>query len=180
MNYKLKDMILIGLFTAMVSILSVVSIPTPFGVPLTLQTFIITACGYILGTKKGIVSIILYILLGISGVPVFAGLSGGISHLFGLSGGFIYGFIFLVFFAGYSNNFKNKFIGIALGILGLALCHILGIVQYSILSKNNLLSSFLMVSFPFLIKDTLSVVMAKVFAIYLNKILALNNSYNEV
>ena len=76
-NKKAKDISLITLFSAIIVICSLVTIPSV--VPFTLQTFAIFLCLNILGAKKGIVSILIYIFLGVIGLPVFSGFKGGLS-----------------------------------------------------------------------------------------------------
>ena len=82
------NLTLAALFTAVTAVLSQTAIPTPFDVPLTLQTFAVALCGYTLGIKWGLASILTYILLGTAGVPVFSGFRGGVQVLFGATGGF--------------------------------------------------------------------------------------------
>lgn len=149
---KTKDITYIAIFSALISILSVIAIPTPFGVPFTLQTFSISLAGFVLGKKYGTLSIIIYLLLGAIGLPVFAGLTGGISKFVSVTGGFLLGFIFLSFFCGFGNIFYS--------LLGLAICHLLGILQFSFLTKNSFFSSLLIVSLPYLVKDVLSIILA--------------------
>lgn len=171
MNYKVKNMVLVGIFSAIVSIFSILTIPTVSGVPVTLQTFAVALCGYILGAKKGAVSILIYILIGIIGFPVFSGMRSGITHVMGLTGGFILGFIFMAFFCGYSCKFKNRLVMFTLSIIGLILCNIIGVVQYSFLSSNSLISSFITVSLPFLPKDIISIIIAMIVSINIKKVL---------
>ena len=64
-------------------------IPNPISVPLTLQTFIIALSGFVLGSSKGVASVLVYIAVGTIGAPVFTGFQGGFSVLFGMTGGFI-------------------------------------------------------------------------------------------
>ncbi len=141
-------------------ILSIISIPSPFGVPLTLQTFGVALCGFILGKKDGTICIIVYILLGLIGLPVFSSISSGLSHLFGVSGGFIFGFLFLSFFSGFK---KSPAICISFSLFGLFICHILGILQFSFISKVHIKESFLVVSFPYILKDIISIILAYIF-----------------
>ena len=94
MKKRILNITFAALFTAITAALSQAAIPTPFGVPLTLQTFAVALCGYVLGIKWGLASIITYILLGVFGVPVFSGFKGGAQVLFGATGGFIFGFLF--------------------------------------------------------------------------------------
>ena len=73
-------MVQIAMFTAVVAVLSQIAIPMPSGVPVTLQTLAVALCGYVLGSKKGAVSLLVYALLGAVGAPVFANFKGGAWH----------------------------------------------------------------------------------------------------
>ena len=74
-NFKTLDLCMIGVVTAVIVIMAQISIPMPLGVPMTMQTFAITLAGIILGSKKGAVASLIYVLLGAVGVPVFANLA---------------------------------------------------------------------------------------------------------
>ena len=149
---KTKTITYVAIFSAIISILSIISIPTPWGVPFTLQTFSISLAGFVLGKKYGTLSVIIYLLLGAIGLPVFAGLTGGIASFVSLTGGFLFGFIFLAFLCGKNNIFY--------AILGIFICHLLGTIQFSFLTKTNILNSLIIVSLPYLIKDLLSIFLA--------------------
>lgn len=97
---KLRMMIITALFAAIIGILAQVTIPLPL-VPITGQTLAIGLAATILGARYGTVSVLLYILLGAVGIPVFAGFSAGFSVLVGPTGGFIVGFIPTALFIGY-------------------------------------------------------------------------------
>lgn len=79
---KTKQIVGIGVMTAIIAVLSQITIPLPTHVPVTLQTFAVALAGYFLGWKGGAVSALVYGLLGAIGVPVFAGWSGGFSVVF--------------------------------------------------------------------------------------------------
>ena len=83
---KTYDMVYIAVFAVVMAICSWISIPAT--VPFTLQTFGVFLAVGVLGGKRGTLSILVYILLGAVGVPVFAGFSGGIGSLFGNAGGY--------------------------------------------------------------------------------------------
>ena len=89
-----KQIVLTGMMTAVLAVLSIVTIPLPTGVPVTLQTFAMAFCGYVLGWKLGGASSALYLILGAIGVPVYAGMSGGFGALLGPAGGFRCGTVF--------------------------------------------------------------------------------------
>ena len=160
-----------ALFTALTAVCSQIAIPMPTEVALTLQTFAVALCGYVLGIKWGLASIITYLLLGTVGVPVFSGFKGGVQVLFGASGGFIFGFIFFVLICGASLFINNKALKVLVGLGGLAVCHLLGVIQFAVVYKTDFISSFLMVSAPYLIKDIISVAAALFLSLYVRKLL---------
>ena len=84
-----------ALFTATVCILSQVAFVTP-SVPLTLQTFAIALCGFILSAKWSVISVASYIAVGSLGLPVFSAFKGGIQVVLGPTGGFLFGFLAFV------------------------------------------------------------------------------------
>ena len=129
---KTKQLVLTGMMTAVVCVLSILEIPMPTGVPITLQTFALALCGYLLGWKKGFLAALLYLLLGAAGVPVFSGMSGGIQVMLGLTGGFIWGFPVLAALSGLGSGKKNAVSAVAFGVLGLAAVHLLGSFQFSL------------------------------------------------
>lgn len=171
MKMSTKTIVSIGMFTAVLAVLSILKIPMPSGVPVTLQTFAMALCGYVLGAKKGTASTCLYLLVGAIGVPVFAGMTGGVSCLVGYTGGFLWGFIFLTLLCGVSLKSKSKVLQVILGLVGLVICHLLGSAWYAVVASTTFWNSFLLVSVPYLIKDVISVVAAYAVAIALRKAL---------
>lgn len=89
---KTYDMVYIAVFAVLIAICSWISIPMT--VPFTLQTFAVFLAVGVLGGKRGSLAVLIYILLGAVGIPVFAGFSGGIGQLLGNTGGYIIGFLF--------------------------------------------------------------------------------------
>mgnify|MGYP001772773185 CR=1 FL=1 len=88
-------------FTILLALLSQIRIPLTFTpVPLTLQTFGVLLIGYYLGARLGILSILLYLLLGALGFPLFSGVKGGILVLSGPTGGYLLGFLAGVYLVG--------------------------------------------------------------------------------
>ena len=146
-----------AVFTALIAVSAFISFPLPSGVPVTLQTLVIALTGYCLGIKRGIPAILAYILLGLAGVPVFAGFSGGAAVLLGKTGGFIIGFVVLVTACALTGKMKNKVLKIIVGEAGLILCHLLGVVWFSYLTGTGVFSAAAAVSLPFIAKDALCV-----------------------
>lgn len=157
---KTKEVVCAGMFTAVLAILSQLAIPMPTGVPITLQTFAVALTGVVLSWKLGLISTVVYILLGAVGVPVFCEFSGGLHVLAGYTGGFIWGFLILVYLSGVGILMKNKVSGILFGIAGLASCHLIGVLQFMAVAGMSFTESFLLASAPYLIKDVISVILA--------------------
>lgn len=155
---KLKNIVKTAVFTAIIACCSLITIPMPSGMPITLQTLAISFSGFILGSWYGVFAVLAYIALGLIGVPVFSGFQSGIGVFAGVTGGFIIGFIFLVAFSGL--NIKNKYIKILFSFVGLILCHVIGTAWFAYLSQTDFLKAFLIVSLPYFVKDVVSVVVA--------------------
>jgi biotin transport system substrate-specific component len=96
---------LAGVFAAAIAVSSWVSVPLPFSpVPLTLQTLAVLVAGGLLGRAWGPVSVLVYLLVGLVGVPVFSGFGGGPGVLFGPTGGYLVGFVAAAFAMGVAGD----------------------------------------------------------------------------
>lgn len=157
---KVMTLVMTGLCTALICVLSVLSIPLPSGVPITLQTFAVALCSYIIGVRLGSVCVVLYMALGAVGLPVFAGFSSGIHTFVHFTGGFLWGFILMAALCGLGMRCRNKFVSIGFGLLGLLICHLCGVTQFSAVAGTPFIESFLLASAPYLIKDAVSVTLA--------------------
>ncbi len=159
---KAIDITQISLFVALMVIGAFVKIPNPFFpvVPITLQLFFAVLSGLILGAKKGTISQLIYVALGLIGVPVFA-MGGGLQYVFNPTFGFIIGFVLASFLSGLIrekvNNITVPNIYFA-SFIGLVVVYVVGIV-YLFLIKKYVMSSdvsfipIVMAMLPFIIKD---------------------------
>ncbi len=168
-KFSIQRLTAAALLTAVTIVFAQISVMTPWGVPFTLQTFAIALCGYMLGARIGFAAVMTYIVLGAAGIPVFSSFRGGISMIFGLTGGFIFGFLPFVLLCGAASGRKNIFFKIFLSLLGLVACHSLGVLQFSFVTASSLPHSFMLVSFPYLIKDIVSVIAAYCLSIIIKK-----------
>lgn len=130
---KIKDMIYIGLFSTLIVICSWISIPA--AVPFTLQTMAVFITIGLLGGRRGTLSILVYILLGAIGLPVFSGFRGGIGALFGTTGGYIMGFLFTALFMWMMEKMfgRKRIVLIFSMIVGMLLCYIFGTIWFMII-----------------------------------------------
>lgn len=166
---NLKKISVSALFCAIICIISQFSVMTPFGIPLTLQTFAISLCGYTLGAYYGTASVFIYIIIGVFGLPVFSAFQGGAQVLFGPTGGFIWGFILLCFFCGIAKSSDKLILKILFSSLGLVFCHLIGIFQFKIISGNSFIAAFLLSCLPYLLKDIISLVLAFYLSVQIKK-----------
>ena len=154
---KTADICVSALFTALIAASAFVSFPLPSGVPATLQTMAVALTGYCLGVRRAVLSVAAYILLGTAGAPVFSGYQGGVAVLTGKTGGFIIGFLPLVFFCASAAGYRRRPLRICLGGVGVLLCHLLGVGWFCFLTKTGVPPAVAAVSLPFLPKDLLCV-----------------------
>lgn len=105
MNKKSQNFTLrisfVAVFAAIICAGCFISIPLPGGVPVTLQNAFSLISGTVLGTWYGGASVAIFLVLGIIGIPVFSGMKGGIAHLLGVSGGFLWGYLIGAIIAGF-------------------------------------------------------------------------------
>ena len=128
---RLRDLILIALFAALLAICSWISLPC-LTLPITMQTFALFCTVGILGTRRGALAVLLYLTLGLIGLPVFSGMTGGFAVLLGPSGGYLIGFLLLVLIAGGIVRFLPPwrfapFLGMLFGLLA---CYLAGTLWY--------------------------------------------------
>ena len=162
---RIKNYVLISLFTALTAVCSFVTIPSP--IPFTLQTFGVFVSLLMLDGKHGTISVCLYIIAGVIGIPVFSGFSGGIGHLMGATGGYISGFILIcLFYWLVTSLFGNGLFIKAVGLtVGLFLCYAFGTLWYTAvfvgtLTLKSFADAFIICVFPFIIPDFIKIVVA--------------------
>lgn len=126
---KIHQMTSIGVMTSVICILGPLSIPIGL-VPISFTNLAIYIALYVLGMAKGTLSLIIYLLIGFIGLPVFSGFTSGPSKLLGPTGGYLIGFIFMSLIAGFCiDKFSTKWYLSIIGIIiGTAVCHSFGTV----------------------------------------------------
>jgi len=158
------DMIYIALFGILIGICSWITIPG--AIPFTLQTFGVFLTVSVLGGKRGTVAVLLYIFMGLLGIPVFSGFQGGMGILLGPTGGYIIGFIFsaLIMWSFEKLSHKNVFMQGLSMITALLVCYTFGTLWYLIIFAENsqAISIMTVISLcvvPFIIPDIIKIIM---------------------
>lgn len=164
-KFSTQDIVLIGMFAAVLAAISQVSLPMPSGVPITIQVFGIALVGTVLGWKRGFLATVVYILIGAVGVPVFANFRGGIQVLAGMSGGYILAWPVMALLSGIRPKTENKTVNlgimILLSVIGLMVVEFVGAFQWSRLTSDMSLGAIIAYSFvAFIPKDTIITVAA--------------------
>ena len=126
---SISQIAVIGVMAAVICILAPFSIPIGV-VPISFTNLAVYIALYALGMKKGTISYLIYLLIGLVGVPVFSGFTSGPQKLFGPTGGYLIGFIGMALSSGIIiDKFANKWYLCFLGmVLGTTVCYVLGTV----------------------------------------------------
>ena len=171
MNLKTQNIVICGLFAAITAVLAQISIPLPFTtVPLTMQIFAVALAGLLLGSKRGFVAILIYVLLGAIGLPVFAQMSGGLGVLLGPTGGFLLGCPFMAFVIGYISERTSSKLYILLSmVLGLGVVYITGTIMYSVVTNSTIKDSIMYCVVPFVVVDLIKLFLATSVGVLVSK-----------
>jgi len=126
---KIKDLTQVALMTAVMCVLCPLTVPIG-PVPVSLAPLMIFLGAYILGAKKGTLSVLIYLLLGFAGLPVFSGYTGGAAKILGPTGGYLIGYLFMAAISGIfvDKFYKNVLLQVAGMLIGLAVLYAFGTV----------------------------------------------------
>lgn len=167
LNAKLgtRDFAASALFAALMAVCSWISIPA--AVPFTMQTFGVFLAVGLLGGKRGSLSIIVYLLLGAVGLPVFAGFSGGLGYMLGPTGGYIVGFLFSALLMWVIEIFMGKSTSVLAFSMaaGLLLCYAFGTAWFMIVytkttGEIGLATALGWCVIPYIIPDVIKIALA--------------------
>lgn len=172
----IRDMALVALFSALITVCSWTAIPMT--IPITLQTFAVFVSAGVLGLRRGIMAVTLYILLGAVGVPVFSGFGGGIGFLLGNTGGYILGFLLTALTVGFAAEKwgrKPLVLGLSM-VVGLTLCYAFGTAWFIFVYAHRtgamgLEAALSLCVLPYLIPDAIKIAAAVLITCRLDKAL---------
>jgi biotin transport system substrate-specific component len=169
---KGRDLTLTALLAAMLCAAAPWSVPVG-PVPVSPATFAVYLAGASAGWKRGGLAVLVYVLLGCAGVPVFSGFSGGVQKLFGVTGGFILGYIPCALLAGLAaDKFPGKRWAAPAGmVLGTLVLYTVGTAWFMLQTKNPLSAALLTCVVPFLAFDAGKIVLASLLAPKLRKLI---------
>lgn len=164
-SFTTVNMVMMALFAAVTCVLAPLAVPIG-PVPISLTNLVIYISLYVLGWKQGTITYIVYLLLGLAGLPVFSGFEGGIGKFAGPTGGYLVGFILMSVICGI---FIEKWNGttplhITLNmvgmILGTAAAYAFGTAWFCISTGTGVMAALTVCVFPFIIGDLIKMVVA--------------------
>lgn len=177
---KTYDVVYVGVFAVLITICSWISIPTL--VPFTLQTFAVFLTVGLLGGKRGTMAVLVYVLLGAIGIPVFAEFTGGIGIILNNTGGYIIGFIFSALVMWLMESLLGRKLwvqGLSM-ILGIIVCYAFGTAWFMIVYTRDagtvgLATVLSWCVIPFIIPDIVKIALALFLSNRLSGVIRINN-----
>ncbi|MBO5032789.1 MAG: biotin transporter BioY [Lachnospiraceae bacterium] len=167
-----KQMALVGVMTAVTCILGPLSIPIPISpVPISFTVLAVFLAAYVLGPRLGTLSYVIYLLLGMVGLPVFSGFIGGIGKLAGPTGGYLIGFIPMVLIVGwfiehYNAKIVPSFIGM---MIGTVVCYVFGSIWLASQTSRTFFEALSIGALPYIPADIVKMIVAVILGTQLRK-----------
>lgn len=171
-----REMAYIAVSVALITICAWISVPV-LQVPYTLQTLAVALIGALMGWKRGVAAVAVYILMGLAGIPVFSNFNAGAGVLFGATGGYIFGFLFAVVISGLFKMIpiKNKWGRTAMlygaNIIGLSVCYFFGTAWFTAMYHCSVAYALTVCVLPYLIADAIKLLVAAVLAVRLEHVI---------
>ncbi len=167
---KTQKIALIAILSAFICLLSPLSFPLG-AIPVSLATFAIYITACTVKIKTSLSAVIIYIILGATGLPVFSFFRGGIHMLTGVTGGYIIGYVFCALTTGLLvNKYENKKYIYPLSMaLGTVICYLFGTFWYMVQTENNFISALTVCVLPFIIGDIIKISAASAIGFTLRK-----------
>ncbi len=159
---NVKRLTTISIMVALTVILSQIIIPSG-PIPISFSLLGVYMCAIVLKPKDAVLSQLIYIFMGMIGLPVFAGFRGGIGVLFSYTGGFIISYpliAFIISFAILKFYEKNKILIVSAFVFALLVCYTLGVLWFSYVSKTSIDNSMMLVVVPFVVGDIIKIIIA--------------------
>lgn len=169
-----KNMTIIALCVTILCLSSYIVIPLPFTpIVLSFHTIIVNLIALILKPKYAFYVLLVYIIMGLIGLPVFSNGTAGVGKLFGPTGGYYFGFLFSVVIISLFKGKENKFIHYLLVtiLFGIPIQHICAIFMMCLNNGFQVLTAIVTVSLPFIIGDIFKCVIASILGVTMNKVL---------
>lgn len=175
------DLVMTGMFTAIICVMAVITIPTQ-PIPFTLSLFAIFLTGALLSPRYAFLATLAYLLIGASGVPVFANMKGGIQVLTGMTGGYLMAYPVMAFVTSLFFKYikKYKLVALACGmVISLILCYLIGTLWFTHVSGTDFSAALKLCVYPYIPFDLLKIVLAISISTVIRKTVMANIGLNQ-
>lgn len=173
-NFEIQDITKISLCVAVLCVTAYLVIPLPFTpIVLSFQTVMVNIIGLLFKPKEAGITILVYLLMGLIGLPVFSTGTAGPGKLFGPTGGFYFGFLAAVLVISLLKGKKISLLRYCVITIAVALPvqHLFAVLFMCIHNGWNVSAAFLTVSLPFVVGDVIKCAMASFIGVALNRVL---------
>lgn len=167
-----KTMALIAVMAAVICVLGPLSFTIPISpVPISLTNLAVYLAVYVLGMKRGTISYLVYLLIGLAGLPAFSAFTGGAGKLFGPTGGYLIGFIFMALICGFFiEKWPSKlYLHFAGMVLGTAVCYLFGTIWLAFQANMGFYAALAAGVLPFILGDLAKIFIALIVGSALRK-----------
>ena len=164
-RWNVRYLALVGLMAAVIGVFGPLVLPLPFSpVPISLASFAVYFSAYVLGKRRGTLSCMIYLFIGLMGVPVFSGFSAGPGKLLGPTGGYLIGYLFMAWLCGlFAEKWPHKallqFVGMVLGTLA---CYVLGTIWLSFQADLSFQAALAAGVLPFIPGDLVKIIISMI------------------
>lgn len=171
-TFSVKNLTLVGLMTAVLCVIGPWALHIPISpVPISLGMLGIYFVISVLGMRLGTISVLLYILLGFAGIPVFTDFTAGPGKLLGPTGGYIIGYVFMALICGffvdrYSRSLPLYLLGM---VLGTAACYFFGTLWLAYQMHLTILQALMTAVVPYIPGDLIKLIIARIVSFQIRK-----------
>lgn len=174
LKWKTKDMTKMALCVAILCVTSFFVVPLPFTpIVISLHTIAVNIIGLILSPMQAGITVLIYLLMGLVGLPVFSAGTAGPGKLFGPTGGFYFGFLFAVIAISLLRGKKismKRYVIVSV-VVGMPIQHTCAILGMCVHNGGNVMAAFATVSLPFFIGDIIKSFISSMVGVALNKVI---------
>lgn len=167
---NIRSVCTISLFAATISIMAQFSIPLPFGVPLSLQNFAVVLAAILLGKKNGTLAVLVYLFLGLVGLPVFSNFRSGLQTLASPTGGFLLGYPLMTYLMGIGVEHRHqKGLFPLFMFLGYFIDYLSGLLIFCLSTSTGIQIGIVTCVLPFLPAELVKSILAGILGLRLHK-----------
>lgn len=169
-----REIAYLALSVALITVCAWISVPVG-AIPVTLQTLAVAFLGGLLGARRSVIAVAVYLLMGLVGIPVFAGFRAGVPALAGATGGYLFGFVFLALLPALFKRIpvkgtaKRCALFYAANVLGLAVCYLFGTVWFVLIYQCEVGYALMLCVVPYLLPDAIKLAVAAFLSARLEK-----------